>query len=75
MQLGDNDLGWVKVQLNGGTVRLLLGDFVDLNGEFQSVNAGDLTFLALVGTTGDQDFVISSDWQRSDTVLCSQFLG
>lgn len=75
MQFGDDDLRWVKVQLNGSTVGLFLGDLVDLDGEFQSVDAGDLTFLALVGTTGDQDFVISSDWQRSDAVLGSQFLG
>lgn len=75
MQLGDDDFRWVQVQLNRSTVGLFLGDLVDLNGELQSVNAGDLTLLTLVGTTGDQDFVISSDRQGSDTVLSSQFLG
>ena len=75
MQLGDDDLGWVDVDWNGGTVGLLLGDLVDLDGELQSVHGGDLALLALLGTAGDQDLVVPSDWKGADAVLGSQLLG
>lgn len=75
VQLGDDNLGWVQSDWDGGTVGLFLGDLVNLDGELQSVDGRNLTFLTLLGTTGDQNFVFSSDWQSLDTVLSSQFLG
>ncbi len=75
VQLGDDDLGWVDVGWDGSTVRLFLGQLVNLDSELQSVDRGNLTFLTLLGTTNNQDFVFLSDWQSLDVVLFSQFFG
>lgn len=75
VQLGDDNLRWVDVGWNGSTVGLFLGQLVNLNSELQSVDRGDLTFLTLLGTTDNQNFVILSDWQSLDVVLFSQLLG
>lgn len=74
VKLGDNDLRRMDVNWHRSTVRLLLRDLVHLDSELQSVDGRNLTLLALLGTTGDQNLVLSSDWKRSDTVLSSQLL-
>lgn len=75
MQLGDDKLGWVDVDWDGSTVGLLLGQLVNLDGKLQSVDRGDLTLLALLGTTDNQDLVLLSDWESLDLVLLLQLLG
>lgn len=75
VQLGDDDLRWVDVGWDGSTVGLFLSQLVNLDSELQSVDRGNLTFLALLGTTDNQNFVFLSDWQSLDVVLFSQFLG
>lgn len=75
VQLGDDELGWVDVDWDGSTAGLLLGQLVDLDGELQSVDGGDLTLLALLGASDNQDLVVLSDRQGLDVVLGAQLLG
>lgn len=75
VKLGDDKLGWVDVDWDGSTVGLLLGQLVNLDGEFQSVNRRDLTLLALLGTTDNKNLVLLSDWKSLDLVLLLELLG
>lgn len=74
VKLGDDKLGWVDVDWDGSTVGLLLGQLVNLDGEFQSVNRRDLTLLALLGTTDNKNLVLLSDWKSLDLVLLLELL-
>jgi hypothetical protein len=56
----------VDAERNRGTGRLLADDTLDVNDVLQAVDGGDLALTALVGTANDGDFVILSDWDRSD---------
>jgi len=76
LELGDNTVGWVNTNLDGGSVHFLALHSFDVDDEFSSVNIDDLTgLLAFEVTTDNHDFIILSDWKRSDVVLSSQFLG
>lgn len=48
------------------TVRLLLGDTLDLDEILETVDGGDLALTSLVGAADDGDFVILADGNRSD---------
>lgn len=75
MKLGDDNLGWVDVDWDGGTVGLLLGELLNLDGELESVHGGNSTLRTLLGTSDNEDLVVLSDWKSSDTVLLSKLLG
>lgn len=66
LQLGDDDLGWVDTEGNGLSRGLLLDDTLDVDDVFETVDGGDLSLGALVGTTNDGDLIILSDWDGAD---------
>lgn len=66
LQLGDDDLGWVDTEGNGLPRGLLLDDTLDVDDVFETVDGGDLSLGALVGTTNDGDLIILSDWDGAD---------
>jgi hypothetical protein len=45
---------------------LVLGDSLDVDDIFETVDGGDLAFATLVGASDHGDFVVLSDWDRSD---------
>jgi len=75
LELGDDTVGWMNTNLDGRSVHFLALHSFDVDDEFSSVNLDDLTgLLAFEVTTDNHDFVILSDWKRSNVVLSSQFL-
>lgn len=75
VQLGDNNVRSVDVDRNRVTVRLLLGNLLDLDGPLKSVNLRNLAFSALVGTSDNSDLVVLSNRDGSNLVLLSELLG
>lgn len=70
LQLGNDDLRRVDTdgdRLAGG---LVLGDTLDVDDVFETIDGGDLAFSALVGASDYDDFVVLADWDRSDLKLC-----
>lgn len=74
VQLGDDNLGWVNVDWDRSTRRLLDLQLLDLHGELQSVDGGDLTLRTLLGASDNGDLVLLSDRNGLDVVLLSQLL-
>ena len=74
VQLGDDNLGWMNVDWDRSTRRLLFLQLVDLDRVLQSVDSGDLALRTFLGASDDSDLVLSSDWKRSDVVLLPQLL-
>lgn len=58
LSLGDDDVGGVDTDRDGGTVDLLAGDAVDVDNPLLTVDLDDLTLTALEGTTNNHDLVI-----------------
>jgi len=76
LQLGDDAVGWVDANVDGGAVDLLSLGSLDVDDELLSVDGLDSSGgLSLVVTSDNHDLVILSDWERSDVVLGSEFLG
>lgn len=65
--------------MNGDLVRssvsFVLGDFINMNGPFLSVDLDDLALAALASTSQDDDLVVLADRESSNSVLSSQGLG
>jgi len=76
LQLGDDAVGWVDANVDGGAVDLLSLGSLDVDDELLSVDGRDSSGrLSLVVTSDNHDLVILSDWERSDVVFGSEFLG
>ena len=52
-----------------------LGELLDVDAPSLSVDLGNLSLNALIGTAEDQDLVILSDWKASDAMLDSKLSG
>ena len=66
LQLGDNNLRGVNAnwdRLAGGFV---LGDSLDMDDIFQTIDGGDFSFAALVGASDNEDFIVFADRDRSN---------
>lgn len=66
VELGDDNVGRVDAEGNGGTVGLLAVDALDVDDPLLAVDLGDLALSALLRTTDDQDLVILANGERSD---------
>ena len=75
LELGDDAVGWVDGDSNGGSVGLLLGDLIDMDAPSSSVDCNDLSISVLEGTSDDLDMVSLSDWDRSLIMFALQVLG
>lgn len=69
LQLGDDDLRGVHADGDGLARGLVLGDPLDVDDIFETVDGGDLAFAALVGASDYSDFIVLSDGDRSDLKL------
>ena len=74
LQVGDDDVGRVDTDLDGGTVGLVGGDSLNVDDPLLSVDLDDLALLALVLASDNQDLVVLSDGHGSDRVLLPQLL-
>ena len=61
--------------LVGSSVGFVLGDFVNMNGPFLSLDLDDLALAALASTSQDDDLIVLADREGSHSVLGSQSLG
>ena len=61
LDLGNNNVGGVDTNGDGGTVDLLAGDAVDVDNPLLTVDLDDLTLTALEGTTNDHNLIILAD--------------
>lgn len=61
VELGDNNLGGVDADGNGGTVGLLAVDALDVDDPLAAVDLDDLALTALEGTANDHDLIILAD--------------
>lgn len=55
--------------LIGGSIGLVFSEFVKMDGILFSVNLNDFAFMALVSASNDDNFIIFSDWDRSDIMF------
>ena len=62
-------------ELVGSSIGFVFGDFVDMDGPFLSVNLDDFSLVAFPGSSEDDDFIVFSDGESSDSVLGSEGLG
>ena len=75
LELDDGDVGRVDRDLVRSSVGLVLGELVDLNGEFLSLNLDDFSLLAPVGAPDDENFVVLANGDGSDAVFLAEILG
>lgn len=68
LELGNDDVGGVDAQGHGLARDLLAGDTLDVNHVLETVDAGDLALLVLVGAADDLDLVILADRNAADLV-------
>lgn len=61
LQLGDDDLRGVDADGDGLARGLVLGNSLDVDDVFETVDGGDLAFAALVGASDNEDFVVLAD--------------
>ena len=65
LELGDNNVGGVDADRDGGTVNLLAGDTVDVDDPLLTVDLDNLAFTALEAATDDHDLIILGDRDRA----------
>ena len=75
LQFVDDDLGWVNSNGNGDTVGLVTSKLLNVNDILATVNLDDLSVFSLVSSSGDCDFIILSDGDRSNMVFLSELCG
>ena len=66
LELGDDDLGGVDAKGYRLARGLVAGDALDVDDVFETVDGGDLAFLALVGATDNHDLVILANGDAAD---------
>jgi len=72
LDLGNDDIGRVDGHLNSGSVGLFAGHSVNVNDKLLSVDLDNLSFSTLVRSTNNQNFVVSSNRERSNLRNCSK---
>jgi hypothetical protein len=75
LKLRDNELRRVQRDLVRGTVKLSLGDLLDINAPSLSVDLGNLALVALERASDDDDLIVLLERNSSDVVLGAQVLG
>lgn len=74
-ELGDDDLGGVDSNIDGGSVHLLAGDALDVDDPFLAVDLHDLALAALVGPTHDLHLVVLAHRHGPHVVLGAEVAG
>lgn len=71
LELGDDHVGGVDAEGDGGTGGLLADDALDVDDVLEAVDGGDLALLVLLGATNDGDLVVLADGDRTDLLRLS----
>ena len=71
-QFGYCDVAGVDGNLVRGSIGFVLGDFVDVDGPLLSVNLDDFSFVALSGSSKNDDLIVLSDGEGPDSVFVSE---
>lgn len=66
LDLGDDAVGRVDGQLDGGTVGLVARDTVDVDNPLLAVDLNDTTLTALVGATDNENLIVTANRERTD---------
>lgn len=75
LELGDDNVGGVDSDLNSLAVDLLASDLLDVDDILGTGDEGDLSFLRLVLSVGNDDLIVLTDGGRTDAELGAQVLG
>ena len=57
-----------------GTVSFIFSKFIDVNDPFLSEDLDDFTLVSFMISSQDNDLIIFSNWEGSETVLFSKIL-
>ena len=74
LDLGDCDVAGVNGNLIGSSVSFVLGQLVNVDGPFLSVDLDDFSLVTLASSSEDDDLIILSDGEGSDSILGSEGL-
>lgn len=66
LELGDDDVGGVDADGDGGTGGLVAGDALDVDDVLEAVDGSDLALLVLVGAADNGDLVVLADGDGAD---------
>lgn len=69
LELGDYDFAGVNTNWNALTIGFLSSDSFDVDEVLQSVDRGDFSFSAFLGSSNYENFVVLADGNASDLVL------
>ena len=69
------DVAGVDGDLIGCSIGFVFSDFVDMDGPLLSVYLDDFSFAAFSGSSEDDDLIVFSDWECSDSVFASESFG
>ena len=69
LELGDDDLGGVDANVDGGAVHLLAGDALDVDDPLLAVHLDDLALATLVVTPHDSHLVVLADRNRANLMV------
>ncbi len=72
LDFGDGDVGRVDGDLVRSSVNFILGDLIDVNSPFLSLDLDHFSLGAFAGTSEDDNFVVFADGQASNTVFTSE---
>jgi hypothetical protein len=72
LQLGDDDLGGVDADVDGGAINLLAGDPLDVDDPAAAVHLHHLALTALVGATHHLHFVILTDRDGAHVIFVAE---
>ena len=74
LDLGDRDVAGVDGELVRGSIGFVLGELIDMDRPFLSVDLNDFSLASFTGTSQHNDLIVLSDGERSDSVLGSEGL-
>lgn len=66
LELGNDDVGGVDADGDGGTGGLVAGDALDVDDVLEAVDGSDLALLVLVGAADNGDLVVLADGDGAD---------
>ena len=69
MELGDNNLGGVDADRDGGTVGLLAVNALNVDDPLATVDLDNLALTALVGAANNQNLIILADGDGTDLLI------
>ena len=69
-QFGNDNLGRIDWKVDNGTVSLFSGQLLNVDAIFLTVASDYLSVTSLVFTSDDSNFVVLTDWETANVVLC-----